>query len=605
MVLCRPECGFGHGRIKMNYDRQSGAMDEVPAYAGDTAFVGVNERLAPTALPSGYVARAKNCRFRDGRISTRRGVTILPWSLGADGLTPFGAVYCSILFSDPNQPVDWILTAADGGVWKCRPGFPASAVSLPTGVVLTAATATMFVQCMNIVLLLRGTDEEPLVCDNIDVGFRAVVQTEQMTDAGTNVMPNASYGAFTFQRLGVIQEKDQLALSDYLDYTRYQEVTQTTQIGGGTNDKLVVIAPFADSTIVCFKEKSVRKLSNATGTITEMSQENVTDQYGCIAARTVCSSGADMFWLSQKGIADLQMTVTNAQQATNRTLSDPMLVTWGRINWQAVSGATADIWDNRLYLALPLDMSTFNNAVVVYDFLNQAWAGVDESDAGAVNVQSWIKIVINGQFRLVALGNDGLFRLWDEGWEDEELVDGVVTSTPIEMDFYSRGYQCTGNEPQQFLGLTMHFASFNPCYTISTVSNGVSSEMSHRDAITRDRTVYDLAGMAPYDPSNNNDDFSERGRQDYSIPLLPSITADNTSITADNTDITADDDSTGLVLRSGVVLNQLQDQLERIPMTEQALYEQVRVRNTTGRLEIRALSIAGITGNKIAGVTSV
>lgn len=72
----------------MNAHRAYWPLDDAPLKDGDSGFVGVDERLDPDLLPPGMVASATNCRFRNGRVEPRPGITILPW-MKADGRTPF------------------------------------------------------------------------------------------------------------------------------------------------------------------------------------------------------------------------------------------------------------------------------------------------------------------------------------------------------------------------------------------------------------------------------------------------------------------------------------------------------------------------------------
>jgi hypothetical protein len=58
-------------------------------------------------------------------------------------------------------------------------------------------------------------------------------------------------------------------------------------------------------------------------------------------------------------------------------LSAPISDVIARINFNAVENAVATYWENRYYLAVPLDDSEANNAVLVYNFINKAWESVD------------------------------------------------------------------------------------------------------------------------------------------------------------------------------------------------------------------------------------
>ena len=77
-----------------------------------------------------------------------------------------------------------------------------------------------------------------------------------------------------------------------------------------------------------------------------------------------------------------------------------------------------------------------NTAVAVYDFQTGAWAGVDETPY-VTHVKEFLTATIQGKQRLVAVTEDGLLRLWEEGFEDERLttvalpyVDLTVQSQP-------------------------------------------------------------------------------------------------------------------------------------------------------------------------------
>lgn len=60
-----------------------------------------------------------------------------------------------------------------------------------------------------------------------------------------------------------------------------------------------------------------------------------------------------------------------------------------------------------------------NNAVLVYDFLNQKWAGYDQSQV--IQILDWFRTPIQGQERLGFLSADGYLNLYEEGPYDENL----------------------------------------------------------------------------------------------------------------------------------------------------------------------------------------
>lgn len=327
--------------------------DTAPQRDGDAGFVGVDERLDPALLPPGFVARAKNCRFRNGQAETRGGDTIWPWMRGT-GMTRFGTVFCAATFSDPIDGDEWVVVAADSGVWATRPNNVAKAVSLPAGVTLTAATAVQMVQCFNVLVLLRGPDAAPLVCANgLDGGFTAITQTASGT--GTEAIPNGAFGLFFANRLLLIHERDQVAASDVLDYTRYAPTLANFRINQGDNDALVAIAAFNESTLIMLKDQSVWRVDNVYGDLSQIALRKVTSQYGCIAPHSVVQFGTDLAWFSERGVETLKLTELNQVQGRAQALSDKLTATLARVNWKYASGIRGAFWDGRLYFAVPLD----------------------------------------------------------------------------------------------------------------------------------------------------------------------------------------------------------------------------------------------------------
>jgi hypothetical protein len=180
----------------MNLVQQYGPKDESSTPANDLKFVGVDERQPAAQVDPGYVCGARNSRFRNGRIEPREGIGLLPWMKG-NGLTPFTETYGGGVFSDPNQSGEWILIAADGGVWKTRPNRTCLPVPLPDGETLTAATFKKFIQANAAIILLRGLTADPLVCYDLELGFQKIPKVNVwavLFDHATNQVQLEAHG---------------------------------------------------------------------------------------------------------------------------------------------------------------------------------------------------------------------------------------------------------------------------------------------------------------------------------------------------------------------------------------------------------------------------
>jgi len=338
----------------MNRFRTYGELDETPKGDGDAFFIGVNERLAPWQLAEGYVCSAKNKRFRKGRAETRPGIQMCRW-MKTDGVTPFTEVYGAAEFFDGTDELRWLVVAADGAIWKTRPNTVATSVPLPAGVTITADTFAMFVQCDNTLILLRGPDADPLACRDLDIGFEVITQTTEGT--GTDPIPRSSFGFYFANRLMLIVDRDQVAVSDIRDYTRYVPILNTFRINQGDNDRLRAIASIDESTLIFLKDRSVWKVTGIGGDLsTAVGPLLVTEQYGCAAPFSVVRVGRQLFWWSdQNSMVSLQLTELNEVQAQAKALTDDMPVTLARVNRQYISNIRGTYFDGFIYMAVPVD----------------------------------------------------------------------------------------------------------------------------------------------------------------------------------------------------------------------------------------------------------
>lgn len=149
-----------------------GPEDTPEGEEGDDRFVGVNQRLDPDKLPAGMLADCVNGRMRTMEVVPRLGLAKPGWlnvvSAADDKVRRAAKLYGVGVFRDPNSR-DWVLTAADGGVFRHRPHNGRFGLSLPTGVKLLGDCT--FVQAFGNVYLFRGKYLQPLKLTSIDTGF--------------------------------------------------------------------------------------------------------------------------------------------------------------------------------------------------------------------------------------------------------------------------------------------------------------------------------------------------------------------------------------------------------------------------------------------------
>jgi hypothetical protein len=119
--------------------------------------------------------------------------------------------------------------------------------------------------------------------------------------------------------------------------------------------------------ILIFKNRSINEV---TGSSTEnISQQEVTSEYGCISNKAIVTFKNRCVFLDEKGIAEYNGINTDI-------ISDKIDSTFKRMNISVAKETAVGTHKkeaNEIWFAIPLDSSTKNNAVVVYDYLVEGW----------------------------------------------------------------------------------------------------------------------------------------------------------------------------------------------------------------------------------------
>jgi hypothetical protein len=205
-----------------------------------------------------------------------------------------------------------------------------------------------------------------------------------------------------------------VAISDYLNATRYLPVRSQGRINQGSADRLVRLFKLSESQGLAFKEKSVYMVGGIQGDLTEMTCDELTKVYGLAGRRAVAPVGKDVWYLAQKvGIASVEVTVAGKWQGVDIPVSATIQRVIDRIDWAHADQATFADWNNRLYAAVPLDESKGYGAE-----LERSGATYNLAIVGGLGVTQ-------------ILGVPGATYKWEKGtgevWID--LGDGPVTES--------------------------------------------------------------------------------------------------------------------------------------------------------------------------------
>lgn len=523
----------------------------------------------------------------------------------------YGTVYGVGLFRDPSG-VENLLIATAEGVYATKES--STSVLLPG--ITSITTDVEFVQCFNVVVMFRGETLPPMVMEQIGEGFKSI--TTETTDTtvdendsdGTEEIPNASTGLFFSNRLLIPHSKDLVAASDFLNYTRYQPVLSNFRINQGSEDDLVSLVRVNSSTIACFKTDSIYVVSNIYGDMSDITLDEITQEYGAVGQRSIVQVGDDVVFLSSKrGVTSLGIASSGQISAVDVPLSEPIQPLIDRINWNYAKNAVAAYHNNRLYMAVPLDGSTHNNAILVYDYFTKAWAGHDSGEA--IKVKRFIEATYQGKRRLFFLSTDGFINLYDDdlaqcGFVDERPTStnvsdanfGKLTIDQVSDEITTRGYTANDISPKKWKSAEVQLETNNPNFTVKTVFDGPEEDDltltagadGNPGSKTFSRTKYDRPfDKADFVESMANNDFFTKFRQDYSVDLNTNIQLPDATVA---NGVTTYNDA-------GFDPDLHQQSTNRYRFRGSGRYVQLNITNISGRAELVGAKVGATPGENL------
>ena len=224
---------------------------------------------------------------------------------------------------------------------------------------------------------------------------------------------DASSNSFTTRNI-----QDEIIASDILDTDTYDQVYAQYRFNAGTSDFVVGLHSFAEDRLLVFNRNSIHIVANTTD-LQSASTQVLTDEVGCVARQSIEQVGNQVIFLSDNGVYGTQFLDEYNLRGTETPLSEPINETIGRINKNAQENAVAVYFDNRYYIAVPLDSSSNNNAILIYNFLNKQWESIDAVNESNYHISNLL-VLGDGDRRGVYAVNDigGVHRL-------DHRVDGV------------------------------------------------------------------------------------------------------------------------------------------------------------------------------------
>jgi hypothetical protein len=443
---------------------------------GDTGFIGLNSRDNPSALPQGYVSKSQNFRLDKGVATVRKGLQRKTSDTIIDK-----KIYGTCVFLDLNGQENFVIAVTDGlytynpqtEIYSIKIAFPSGETIVDADIAPPNSNGVCdMVVAIDKIYISRGYFKRPLIA-TINTSSYVITSVAVAPTSGTgNAFPNCNGLLYFGNRLIATGQdynlgytptpraRDSVCVSNYLDFNNWDSL-DVFNINEGSNDETVALAPWSLNEFVVFMRHCIYYLNVGTGRYTYSDPLNSTaslrmlvSDMGCIAKRSIIQANGGIMFLSNNGVYFLNPAQVGANDATrlianSKPLSAPVDDIIQRINKATVYRAVSAYWNNRYYLAVPIDGSADNNCVLIYNFILQAWESVDTYPAG-FDIFSFAVGKKNDQRRLFGFDKDQGIFMFEELDYDEY---GSGTGTPVLPFILPATLSSTSFTPNQIEGV--------------------------------------------------------------------------------------------------------------------------------------------------------
>ena len=480
------------------------------------------------------------------------------------------SVFASGIYSDPNDAGSrWIMLVGTNKVGFYAFGRTSRTVNINSA--YTVSEQSTVVQCNNQVYIFRGSDETPLYwTGNWGTEFTVVPATT--AGAGFESIPNSNQATFCQNRLWVKNGKDRISGSDVLVFDTYDAINNDFNLNTGSSDFIVTTYPFGDTTLIVFKNNSIFALNSVDGALADVTSTEITRTVGCVGINAVTSVGPDLVYVSDRNVNLLSLTSTNnAIQHKTLPLSRNIRSVFKRVNWEYGYKISVAFWDNKLFLALPLDNATSCSTVCVFNFITEQWYGEwNFSSLINMNIQGWAIASYLGEQRLHCITEDGRIFVTDEGPQD---ISGT-TVAEISTSLTTRAFRGNNNN-RVGRRVWADMGTWRPSFSVTSYVDGAGESEEILSDQTFSRSDSWIFNDSTYSLTNSGDNYNRAGRKDYAGLCSESIQP-----------------------QSGFLPEMLQEFRLPIITRRKGRLAWFKIENTQGRVVLRGLGVEARAGDR-------
>jgi len=262
---------------------------------------------------------------------------------------------------------------------------------------------------------------------------------------------------------------DELIASDILDQNTYDQIQNQFKIASGSSDFIVGLQPFAEDALVVFARNSIHLIRGVGADLDNSSVQEVTREVGAVARKSIVQIGNQILFLSDNGVYSVNFEDRYNLRGASVPMSEPINPIMDRINKNYAANSIGVYHDNRYYLAVPLDASTVNNAVIVFNLLNNGWESLDVINSNQWNIIGFVRSGAGTVNRLHTVSKEGGIHVIDEtGVNANDYFDnvclslssgGTVTQLNIDSILTTRQYTYSTMDRKRFNSYELHIES--------------------------------------------------------------------------------------------------------------------------------------------------
>lgn len=255
---------------------------------------------------------------------------------------------------------------------------------------------------------------------------------------------------------------DEVSASDILDTTTFDQIENQFRVSGGTADYVVGMHGFYDDGLIVLNRNSLHVISNTQGSLSDTIVKELTNEVGCLARKSVIMHGSNLMFLSDNGVYALTFQDLYNLRGTEEPLSKMIQPYIDRINKDLAGESVGVYYNNRYYLAVPLNSSSNssdaigNNSILVFNFLNKAWESLDTFGESQFIIKNFVVAGAGIRDNLYAVTSNGGLHLIESSDSSVDRLSisntsNVISTPTINSVLTTRGYDFGSMDRKRFV----------------------------------------------------------------------------------------------------------------------------------------------------------